>query len=152
MAIKLEPYPLELKEAQAFINENHRHHKAAHRDKFRVGVSHNGKLVGVAQVGRPVARMLDDGKTLEVLRLCTDGTPNACTFLYSRCARVAKELGYRKVITYILECEQGGSLMACGWHKEADCKGGSWSRADRPRENNGKYPECRKERWAVQWR
>lgn len=87
---------LSLKEANKYVEKYHRHHSPVHGDKFRVGCEENGKLVGVANVGRPVSRYLDDGKTLEVLRLCTDGTKNACSFLYSRCARIAKELGYEK--------------------------------------------------------
>ena len=94
--MKIKAVPLDLKEAQLFIDKNHRHHNAAHRDKFRIGAEVNGVLVGVVQVGRPVARMLDDGKTLEVLRLCTDGSNDVCSFLYSRSARIAKELGYEK--------------------------------------------------------
>lgn len=97
-------------------------------------------------MGRPVSRILDDGKTLEVLRLCTDGSPNVCSFLYSRAARVAKELGYRKIITYILDNENGGSLKATGWHKEADTQGKHWNCPSRPRETNA--PTCNKQRWA----
>ena len=93
-------------------------------DKFRVGVSDGDKLVGVAQVGRPVSRYLDDGQTLEVIRCCTDGTKNACSFLYSRCARIAEEMGYKKIITYILASELGSSLKASGWHCETDNAGG----------------------------
>ena len=120
----LQVVPVELKEANAFVDTLHRHHSAVVRDKFRVGVSQDGKLVGVAQVGRPLSRMLCDGKTLEVLRCCTDGTKNACTFLYSRCARIAREMGYEKIITYILESETGVSLQASGWHCEAENVGG----------------------------
>jgi len=127
--------PMELKDAQAYINEHHRHHQAAHRDKFRIGAMQNGKIVGVVQVGRPVSRVLDDGKTLEVLRLCTDGTKDVCSFLYARAARVAKEMGYKKIITYILESEHGTSLRAAGWSLEADNVGGSdWDTPSRPRE------------------
>lgn len=138
--------PLERKAAGEFIDRLHRHHQAVGADKFRIGAEENGQLVGVVQVGRPVSRVLDDGKTLEVVRLCTDGTRNACSFLYSRAARVAKELGYEKIITYILETESGDSLKATGWHKEADIRGKSWSCPSRPRET--KAPTCNKQRWA----
>lgn len=71
--------PIELKEANAFVEKMHRHHAPVHRDKFRIGVlNDDGKLVGVIQCGRPVSRVLDDGETIEVVRLCTDGTRNAC--------------------------------------------------------------------------
>lgn len=84
--------PMSLGKANEFVDRLHRHHVAVHRDKYRVGAEVNGKIVGVVQVGRPVSRHLDDGKTLEVVRLCTDGTKDACSFLYSRAARIAKEL------------------------------------------------------------
>lgn len=154
---------LELKEANAFVDKIHRHHQSVYRDKFRVGCEENGKLVGVANVGRPLSRYLDDGKTLEVLRLCTDGTKNACSFLYSRCARIAKELGYEKIITYILETESGDSLNASGWILEDNnCGGGHWNCPSRPRSEGviveydlfgerivkKESPTCKKQRWA----
>lgn len=152
----LKAVPLELKEANAFVGELHRHHIPVHRDKFRVGVSDGKRLVGVAQVGRPVSRVLDDGETLEVVRCCTDGTKNACSFLYSRCARIAEELGYKRIITYILESEDGSSLKASGWHCEAEKAGGlNWNTPAREREreetdlfgSKEKYPSERKQRW-----
>ena len=138
--------PLERPEACEFIDNLHRHHQSAKADKFRIGATENGQLVGVIQVGRPVSRVLDDGKTLEVIRCCTDGTKNACSFLYSRAARVAKELGYEKIITYILETETGDSLKATGWHKEADIRGKSWDCPSRRRSTTA--PTCDKQRWA----
>lgn len=125
--------PLELKQANAFVNALHRHHDPVHRDKFRIGAMLDGKLVGVVQVARPVARMLDDGSTVEVVRLCTDGTKDVCSFLYSKAARIAKEMGYSKIITYILCTESGASLRAAGWQKETETSGGSWDRPSRKR-------------------
>ena len=91
-----------------------------------------GDIVGVAQVGRPISRNLCDGYTLEVLRLCTNGEKDVCSFLYSRCARIAKEMGYRKIITYILETEQGTSLKASGWVCEDNhCGGATWENSTR---------------------
>ena len=117
--------PVSLKEANAFVEELHRHHKPAQGDKYRVGAADDdGKLIGVAQVGRPLSRHLDDGETLEVIRLCSDGSQNVCSFLYSRCARIAKEMGYKKIITYILESEDGASLKASGWQLEETVVGG----------------------------
>ena len=151
--------PMELKDAQAYINQYHRHHQAAHRDKFRIAAMENGEIVGVVQVGRPVSRVLDDGKTLEVLRLCTNGKKDVCSFLYSRAARIAKEMGYQKIITYILESESGTSLRASGWSCEAVGVGGSdWNVPSRPREviatqmslftEKQKYPvNVKKQRW-----
>lgn len=139
--------PLERKDAAEFVEALHRHHPPAHGDKFRIGCEVSGQLVGVVQVGRPVSRVLDDGKTLEVLRLCTDGTRNACSFLYSRSARTARELGYSKIITYILATEDGGSLRASGWRKEANVRGKDWSCPSRPRKTDA--PTCDKQRWAM---
>lgn len=143
---KLEAVPLELSQANEFVSQLHRHHDAVYRDKYRIGASLNGKLVGIVQVGRPVSRMLDDGKTVEVVRLCTDGTKDVCSFLYSRAARIAKEMGYEKIITYILESESGTSLKASGWYQEAVTSGGSWSRPSRPR--NTTAPTVPKKRYA----
>lgn len=138
--------PIELRDANAFVDSLHRHHDPVHRDKFRVAASCDGRIVGVCQVARPVARGNDDGHTVEVVRLCTDGTKNACSFLYARAARAAEALRYRKIITYILESEDGASLRAAGWHHEADTKGGNWSCPSRPR--NTAAPTCPKQRWA----
>ena len=141
----LELCPMTLKEANAYVEQHHRHHKPVTGHKFSIGCSDGEKIVGVAIVGRPVSRHLDDGWTLEVNRLCTDGTHNACSFLYGRAARVARELGYRKIITYILDVEDGASLKAAGWRKEADTKGGSWDCPSRPR--NTTAPTNKKQRW-----
>lgn len=127
--------PIGFKECCDFINALHRHHSASVGDKFRVGAEVDGVLHGVVSVGRPVARRLDDGKTLEVLRCCTDGTRNVCSFLYSRAARIARELGYKKIITYILESESGDSLIAAGWHLEAENVGGGAGAFRQDREN-----------------
>ena len=137
--------PIELKDANAFVDSLHRHHDPVHRDKFRVAAYDGDKLVGVVQIARPVSRMLDDGRTAEVVRLCTDGTKNACSFLYARAARAAAALGYDRIITYILETESGSSLRAAGWHFQTVTSGGEWSRPSRPRETTA--PSCRKQRW-----
>ena len=137
--------PITQKQANEFIETLHRHHKPTRGDKFRIGAAVDGVLVGVAQVGRPVARGLDDGETLEVTRLCTDGTKNACSFLYSKAARIAKELGYKQIVTYILDIEKGASLKASGWELDGVTCGGIWSCESRPRVD--KSPICPKQRW-----
>lgn len=143
---KLKAVPLELKQANAFVDELHRHHDPVFRDKFRVGAMLNGKLVGVVQIGRPVSRRLDDGRTVEVTRLCSDGTENVCSFLYGRAAKIAREMGYSKIITYILQTEPGTSLRAAGWTLEAEkCGGGSWDRPSRRRATTA--PITPKQRW-----
>ena len=138
--------PIGFAEACEFIAARHRHHRPPQGHKFSLGVvREDGVLVGVACVGRPVARNADDGFTAEVTRLCTDGTPNACSALYGAAARAAKAMGYRKIITYTLEEEGGASLRASGWFKDKVSAGGSWSRADRQRED--KHPLTPKARW-----
>lgn len=152
--------PVELQEANAFVDKYHRHHKPVARDKFRIACEEDGEIVGVIQVARPVSRMLDDGLTVEVVRCCTNGKPNVASFLYSRAARIAKEMGYKRIITYILDTEHGSSLKASGWElDEADVGGGSWSRPSRPREasqitifgTEEKYPIGKKQRWIKKW-
>lgn len=141
----MELVPLERKDCAEFVNRLHRHHDPVMRDRFRIGAKQGGVLVGVVQVGNPAARALCDGKTLEVVRLCTDGTKNACSFLYSAAARVAKNLGYSKIITYILDTESGDSLRAAGWEWEANIKGHGWDTPSRRRTTTA--PTCDKQRW-----
>jgi len=130
---KLELIPIKQDEAKAFINKIHRHHKAPVGSIFQIAVALNDKIVGVVMVGRPVARHLDNGWTLEVNRLCTDGTKNVCSMLYSASWRVAKNLGYKKLITYILKEENGISLKASGWKLIGEKGGGSWNSKTRAR-------------------
>jgi hypothetical protein len=110
----MEAVPLRLREANEFVGQHHRHNRPTVGSKFALGAVQDGKLVGVAVAGRPVARRLDDGTTLEILRVATDGTPNACSFLYARCAKIARLMGYERVITYTLASEGGASLRAVG--------------------------------------
>lgn len=126
--------PINLAEANAFVAEYHRHHKPVPGAKFAVAVSDaNGKVRGVAIVGRPVSRMLDKGWTLEVNRVATDGARNACSMLYGAAWRAAKALGYRRLITYTLPEEGGASLRATGWTCIGERGGGSWNCPTRPR-------------------
>lgn len=128
----LELVPISLKEANAFVEQYHRHHKPVTGHKFSIGASDGEKIVGVAIIGRPVSRYLDDGWTLEVNRLCTDGTKNACSFLYAAAWRAARNMGYKKLITYILDSETGNSLKAAGWKCIGKCGGKRWTGARRP--------------------
>jgi len=140
--------PLKRKEAQAFVNSHHRHHKAPIGDIFRIGLMKNEKLIGCIMVGRPVARRLDNGTTLEVNRLCVlDGYKNACSMLYSAAARAGRALGYNHILTYILCIESGASLRAAGWQKEGTTKGRSWSVPSRPREQKSLFQEYDKIRF-----
>lgn len=144
---KLRIVPLELSEANALVSEWHRHHKPVQGHRFSIGVKdESGGLCGAATVGRPVARSIDHNTTLEVTRLVTDGTPNACSVLYGAAARIAKEMGYEKIQTYILEEELGTSLRAAGWVKEAVNQGGLWVHTDgKPRRTD--QPLGPKQRW-----
>ncbi len=128
----LELTPVSLAEANRFVELFHRHHKKVTGHKFSVGCSLNGKLVGVVIVGRPVSRYLDDGRTLEVNRLCTLGVKNACSILYAAAARAAKAMGYSKIITYILESENGSSLRAAGWECAGSAGGKQWTGTRKP--------------------
>ena len=131
--MKLTAYPLGLAEANAFVAEHHRHHRPVVGHKFSIGAAMGEKIVGAVIVGRPVARMRDDGMTLEVTRLATDGTRNACSFLYGAAARACFALGYKRIGTYILDTEPGSSLRAAGWKLIGTAGGGSWSVPSRPR-------------------
>ncbi len=124
--------PVSLKDANAFVSEHHRHHKPSRGHKFSIGCASEGHLVGVAIVGRPVSRYLDDGLTLEVNRLCTTGEQNACSMLYSAAARAAKAMGYQKIITYTLDSEPGTSLRAAGWTCAGPAGGERWTGQRRP--------------------
>lgn len=137
--------PLHLSEAVAYVKAHHRHHGPPVGHKFSLGAEKDGQLVGVVCVGRPVARRLDDGRTLEVTRLTTDGTRNACSFLYAAAWRATRALGYRRLITYTLASESGGSLRASGWKLIGETPGKSWSVPSRPRED--KHPLGKKLIW-----
>lgn len=106
---------VELSEANEFVANHHRHHKPVVGHRFSIGCEHEGVLVGCVIVGRPVARKTDQKNVAEVTRLVTDGTKNACSFLYSQAARAAKELGFTSIQTFILPEESGISLKATGW-------------------------------------
>lgn len=125
--------PITLKEAMAFTDRHHRHHRAPQGGLFAVAVNDGTDVVGVAVIGRPVARRLQDGYTAEVTRLCTMGQKNACSMLYAAAWRCCRALGYRRLITYTLTTEPGTSLRAAGWKLLGERGGGSWSVPSRPR-------------------
>lgn len=148
VASSLTIIPITLAEANAFVREYHRHHAPVPGSKFCLGVTCNDRIVGVAIVGRPVARMSDNGWTLEVNRTCTDGTRNANSILYGACRRATFALGYKKLITYTLPSESGASLRAAGWVCLGEAGGGAWSRTSRPRVDI--HPTQTKLRWEAQ--
>jgi hypothetical protein len=136
--------PVDFEEACAFVVEHHRHHEPPRGHKFSIGALEQA-IVGVCIVGRPVARGNDDGLTLEVTRLATDGTRNACSFLYGAARRATFALGYLKLITYTLPEEGGASLRGAGFRLIGTRGGGSWGRPSRPRVD--KHPTQAKLLW-----
>ena len=99
----------------------------------------------MAVVGRPVSRALDDGLSLEVSRVATDGVRNGCSILYGACRRAAFAMGYRRLVTYILCTESGTSLRAAGWTYAGETRGKPWNTPRRPRVD--KLPIQNKHRW-----
>ena len=130
---RLHLMPIDFDQASAFVLEHHRHHTPPQGHKFSLAAMAGDQLVGVSIIGRPVSRRRDDGLTMEVTRLCTNGHRNACSFLYGASARAAFALGYRRIGTYILKRESGTSPVAAGWKLIGETPGKSWSVPSRPR-------------------
>lgn len=135
---------VELREANQFVAELHRHHKPVRGHRFSIGAEHGGKVVGCVIVGRPVARQTNQKTVAEVTRLVTDGTKNACSFLYGQAARAAKALGFEAIQTFILPTEQETSLKASGWQNLGPTKIGSWHTRHNRRTDQ---PEGKKIKW-----
>lgn len=147
--IRLWVVPLELAEANAMVAAMHRHHKPTVGHRFSLGaVDEAGVLHGAAIVGRPVARLAGHPRdVLEVVRLVTDGTPNACSILYAAAARAGAAMGYKRIQTYILDSETGASLRGAAWVDEGAAGGGQWKHTDgKPRRTD--QPTTIKTRWA----
>lgn len=136
--------PITLRAANEFVKEHHRHHSTVAGCKFAICCVVDDKICGVAICGRPVSRYYDDGLTLEINRLCTDGTRNACSKLYGASVRIAKEMGYKKVVTYILASENGASLKASNFVCEGEAGGTHWT-GERDKGQN--IPHEMKQRW-----
>lgn len=132
---RLHVVPVTWQQACAVVDQLHRHHRAPRGHKLSVGVATpDGTIVGVAMLGRPVARHLDDGFTLEVTRVATDGTANAGSALYGAARRLAVAMGYRLLVTYTQDGESGASLRGAGWTSEGSTgELRSWGRDCRPR-------------------
>lgn len=132
--MKYELQPITLTEANNFVEQYHRHHGKVQGHKFSIALNDGSEVIGVAIIGRPVARMLDNGLTLEVTRLCVkNGYKDACSMLYAASWRAVKALGYKKLITYILKTESGVSLQAANWRLIGQAGGGTWNRKSRKR-------------------
>lgn len=139
--------PVSLAEANQFVREHHRHHGPVVGHKFSIGASDGERIVGVCIVGRPVSRYLDDGLTLEVTRLCTDGTRNACSMLYAAAWRASRAMGYKRLVTYILDTENGASLRAAGWKCVGQAGGLRWTGKRKPEVDL--YPAQMKMRYEI---
>lgn len=139
--------PLTLEQANAIVGALHRHHKTAVGHRWSIGVACGNLTVGSAIVGRPVARMTPQYSIAEVTRLTTDGTKNACSMLYSACARIAKTMGFDEIQTFILQSEPGTSLKAAGWTQDPTISdGGDWNRPSRGSRRMDQ-PQEPKRRW-----
>ena len=143
----LELQPISYKESCEFIRQHHRHHLPPQGWKFGIAVNDGEKVVGVITIGRPVARMLDDGWTLEITRCCTDGTRNAPSMLYGAASRAAFAMGYKRLITYTLQSEPGTSLQCANWRVIGTAGGGTWDRKNRPRVDT--HPTEQKRLWEI---
>jgi len=140
--------PITLAQANDAIKKWHRHHKPVPGAKLALGVSSNDSLVGVAVLSRPVARLTDYKQVAEVTRVATDGTPNACSKLYGAARRIAKEMGYKMIQTFILEEEPGTSLKAAGWKCVGKTAGGHWACPSRERKDQ--HPLGKKTKWVAE--
>ena len=125
--MSLEIRPIHLSAAKEYVKKYHRHNIPPVGGKFAISCYANGRLCGVAICGRPIARTFDDGRTLEIYRNCTDGTPNACSKLYGACLQIAKCMGYLRVFTYTLESENGASLKASNFSCDGSAGGTAWT-------------------------
>ena len=148
MKDRLTVVPCNLAEANAFVTKHHRHHRATVGHKYSLAVADShGEIRGVAIIGRPIGRYDDDGLTLEVNRVATDGCPNACSALYGAARRATFALGFRRLVTFTLLEEGGASLRGAGWKLLGEAGGGAWSRKTRPRVDL--HPTQKKLRWEV---
>lgn len=144
--------PIRFGRARDFVMRHHEHCRPPAGWRFGAGCWNGPTLVGVAMVGRPVARMIDAKATVEVNRLCLDRSlpaglrRNAVSMLLGHAAREARRRGFSRIITYTLESESGSSLRASGWSEDGRSRGGSWSRPARARGVSG--PTEPKVRWA----
>jgi hypothetical protein len=148
--------PITLRAANSFVLQHHSHHPPVRGCVFCVACYDDERLCGVAIVGRPVSRMLDDGLTFELTRVCTDRTRHAASKLVAAATRAARAIGYTRGVSYVLEHESGTSYRAAGWTDAGQAGGGSWHRNARPREDLftrvgfERAPTAPKRRW--EWR
>lgn len=145
--MSLEIKPIHIKSACEYVRQYHRHNIPPVGGKFAISCYDGDRMCGVAICGRPTARKLDDGETLEIYRNCTDGTHNTCSKLYGACVRIARDMGYKKVITYTLESENGSSLKASNFTCVGMAGGLEWT--GKRRRDYYIAPREMKKRWEV---
>ena len=141
--------PTHIKDAKEFVRLYHRHNIPPVGGKFAISCYDDDRLCGAAICGRPVAEKLDNGTTLEIYRNCTDGTYNACSKLYGACLRIAKNMGYKKIITYTLASENGASLRASNFIYDGEAGGIAWNGTRR--RDYYISPEEMKSRWRKEY-
>lgn len=141
--------PLDLKTANEFVTKHHRHNRKVTGHKFSIGLEKDGQLIGVAIAGRPVARLLDNGKTIEITRVCVKPQQkNACSKLLARMKQLCQLMGYQKIITYTLQKESQSSLKAIRARIVANVKPSKWDSPSRPAIHQPVYDEP-KYRWEL---
>lgn len=135
----LEIRPITRDQARAFVQQNHRHNDAPVGWLFGAALYAGAELRAVGMAGRPAARHLQNGRTIELTRVCTLGDRNAASRLYGALCRAAAALGYQRAITYTLESEPGSSVAAAGFRRDGETPArvhgrpdGSPRTADRP--------------------
>jgi hypothetical protein len=144
MSLRIEPCTLQ--QANELVAKLHRHHKPVQGHRFSIAVCDGDRIVGAAIIGRPTSRKNPQYHWAEITRLVTDGTKNACSKLYSAAARIAREMGFVRIQTFILDNEKGTSLKAAGWEFDGISEGGDWnvpSRGGRRKDQ----PMQEKQRW-----
>mgnify|MGYP001602995323 CR=1 FL=1 len=150
--------PCELAEAAEFIHLHHRHHEPPQGHRFSLKAIVDGRVVGIAVIWRPVGKGQQDGKTVEITRLCTDGTKNAVSFLVGACKRAARALGWKRMISYTLTSEYGAAWRASGMEQTGETAGGEWSGSYGPKDllpgfekrRKNTHPTEPKRRWEIQ--
>lgn len=153
MSINLMLKPIDFKEAKHFILRYHRHNNPPQGHKFSIGLSNGDEVIGVIIVGKPIARLNNDGWTLEVTRCCVlEGYHNACSKLYAAAWRAARAIGYKRLITYTLATEPGTSLLAAGWKRIGTTQPriNGWDTPCRKRVMSDKYPKGKKNVWGIE--
>lgn len=146
--MSLRVHPCGIAEARQWVERHHSHHHAPRGGLLAVAVHRGDQRVCVAIAGRPVARLLDDGRTAEVTRVASlggDDARHAASMALGSIVRALRAVGYDRFVSYTILGECGTSYRAAGWHPTAITRGGEWSRENRLRDAAAQ-PD-RKVRW-----